>query len=545
MLNKNVTIFKNIGLGLMFLIGIVSCEKDFEDIAIDLIDNRTFSVGVDTIDIIAYSKNRESSRVDNNEFSKQPMSLLGVNQDPVFGYLKSDLISQIYLPILGVDFGENAVIDLVVLDIPYFATRDGEQDAIDPITGEIIKDDDGNPIQVPNFKLDSIYGNTDQKFNISVNELGTFLNTLDPENPFKKMVYYSDKDYLLKDQLFSGDFIANRNDTVLYVNRELVIIGEDEEGNPIHDMDTIKAVDLIPSMKFYLDDNFFKNRFIDHQNSSDFDSNDSFVQYFRGLYINANGLDGALMNLSTINAKMIIYYTNDIIQNEADGEDLNNNGVTGEDDVVVKTKQTMNFSFLGVRTGKYIRDYNRPEILNALTNPNTIDGEQKLYIQGAGGSEAIIDLFPDNTLEELRNKNWLINEANITIYLDGDQSEVPSKLFLYNYDYNSILSDLYSFNFGPEVFGGKLEYDDDGKPERYKFRITQYISEILNSDNPKAPSKLALKNHLSTDDIDVVAFDTLVNDFNWIPKGVVLKGNLPKTDTKKIQLEIYYSKLKE
>ena len=545
MLNKNVTIFKNIGLGLMFLIGIVSCEKDFEDIAIDLIDNRTFSVGVDTIDIIAYSKNRESSRVDNNEFSKQPMSLLGVNQDPVFGYLKSDLISQIYLPILGVDFGENAVIDLVVLDIPYFATRDGEQDAIDPITGEIIKDDDGNPIQVPNFKLDSIYGNTDQKFNISVNELGTFLNTLDPEKPLKKMVYYSDKDYLLKDQLFSGDFIANRNDTVLYVNRELVIIGEDEEGNPIHDMDTIKAVDLIPSMKFYLDDNFFKNRFIDHQNSSDFDSNDSFVQYFRGLYINANGLDGALMNLSTINAKMIIYYTNDIIQNEADGEDLNNNGVTGEDDVVVKTKQTMNFSFLGVRTGKYIRDYNRPEILNALTNPNTIDGEQKLYIQGAGGSEAIIDLFPGNTLEELRNKNWLINEANITIYLDGDQSEVPSKLFLYNYDYNSILSDLYSFNFGPEVFGGKLEYDDDGKPERYKFRITQYISEMLNSDNPKAPSKLALKNHLSTDDIDVVAFDTLVNDFNWIPKGVVLKGNLPKTDTKKIQLEIYYSKLKE
>ena len=123
MLNKNVTIFKNIGLGLMFLIGIVSCEKDFEDIAIDLIDNRTFSVGVDTIDIIAYSKNRESSRVDNNEFSKQPMSLLGVNQDPVFGYLKSDLISQIYLPILGVDFGENAVIDLVVLDIPYFENR--------------------------------------------------------------------------------------------------------------------------------------------------------------------------------------------------------------------------------------------------------------------------------------------------------------------------------------------------------------------------------------------------------------------------------------
>ena len=543
MLNKIVTIFKNIGLGLVFLFGIVSCEKDFEDIAIDLIDNKSFSVGVDTIDIVSYNKNIESSRVDNNNFTKQPWALLGVNQDPVFGYLKSDLISQVFLPLLGVDFGENPIIDLVVLDIPYFATRGENQDAVDPITGEIIKDEDDNPIQTPNFEIDSIYGNTEQKFNISVNELGTFLNTLDPENPSQKKKYYSDKDYLIKDQLFSGDFLSNRNDTVLYVNRELVIIGEDDEGNPIHDMDTIKADDLNPSMKFYLDKNFFKNRFIDHQNPSDFDNNDNFVQYFRGLYINANGTDGALMNLSTINAKMTIYYTNEEIKNEGVDEDLNNNGVTGEDDVVVKTKQTMNFSFGGVRTGKYIRDYNRPEILNALSNPNVDDGEKKLYIQGAAGSEAIIDLFPDNTLEELRSKNWLINEANITIYIEGEQSEVPSQLFLYNYDNNSILRDLYSFNFGPEVFGGILEYDDDGNPERYKFRITKYISEMLGSDDKK-PSKLALKNFLSTDNIDVVALDTIVNDFNWIPKGVVLKGNLPKTDSKKIQLEIYYSKNK-
>jgi len=543
MLNKIVTIFKNIGLGLVFLFGIVSCEKDFEDIAINLVNNQAFSVGVDTIEVISYNKNIESSRVDNNEFSKQPLVLLGVHQDNVFGYLKSDLISQLNLPLTGVDFGDNAIIDLVVLDIPYFATRDGNQDAVDPNTGEIIKDEDDNAIQVPNFKIDSIYGNTEQNFNITVNELGTFLNSLDPENPSQKKKYYSDKDYLVNDQLYSGDFLSNRNDTILYVNRELVIIGEDDQGNPIHDTDTIKAEDLNPSMKFYLDKNFFKTRFIDHQNSSDFDSNDNFVQYFRGLYINANGSDGALMNLSTSNAKMTIYYTNEEIQNEGVDEDLNNNGITGEENVVVKTKQTMNFNFVGVRTGKYTRDYNRPEISNALNNPNEIDGENKLYIQGAAGSEAIIDLFPGNTLEELRNNDWLINEANVTIYLDGDQSEVPSQLFLYNYDNTSIIRDLISFNFGPEVFGGQLEYDDDGNPERYKFRITKYISEVLD-DVDKVPSKLALKNFLSTDNIDPIAIDTLVSDFNWIPKGVVLKGNLPKTDTKKIQLEIYYSKSK-
>ena len=59
--------------------------------------------------------------------------MLGVNSNSTFGTLKSDLISQVYLPAFGADFGDNAIIDRVVLDIPYFSTRDGDQDAVDPI----------------------------------------------------------------------------------------------------------------------------------------------------------------------------------------------------------------------------------------------------------------------------------------------------------------------------------------------------------------------------------------------------------------------------
>ena len=119
MSKKMMTSMVYIGLGIVLFFGIVSCEKDFEDIAIDLVDNDKFSVGDSIFEIIAYNFNVEKSRVDNNDFNKQPLSLLGVNKNEDFGYLKAALISQLSLPGTPVDFGSNPSIDKVVLDIPY------------------------------------------------------------------------------------------------------------------------------------------------------------------------------------------------------------------------------------------------------------------------------------------------------------------------------------------------------------------------------------------------------------------------------------------
>ena len=202
MSNRFVTILKNIGFVLILFFGLISCEKDFEDIAVDLVNNNVFSVGDSIINITAYTVSVDSNRVDNNDLIKQPLYLLGVNQNAKFGHMKSALVSQLNLPILGVNFGDNAVIDQVVLDIPYYATRDGNKDAVDSETGEVINNEDGTPLQVPNFEIDSIYGNTSQAFNVTINELGTFLNVLNPTDPTKRNTYYSNKNYQLKDELF-------------------------------------------------------------------------------------------------------------------------------------------------------------------------------------------------------------------------------------------------------------------------------------------------------------------------------------------------------
>jgi len=538
MLFRKAAIVRNFGIGILFVLGIVACERDLEDIAVDLAGQRPFDVGDTIIEVVAYNISRDSSRVDNNNPNKIPLYLLGVNRDNDFGLLKSDLVTQLSLPFNGANFGENPVIDEVVVTIPYFATRDGDQNAVDPDTGLPILDEAGDTIQVPNFTLDSIYGKKELPYTMRVHELGTYLNVLDPLDPSKPNSYYSNRDYLKNALLHEGDFIPNRNDTVLYVERRNL----DGDPNTLDDIDTIKADNVAPSIKFNLDNEFFTERFLEHDNAGDFATDESFARYFRGLFLEADGFDGSLMNLNTNNANMTIYYTNDQILDEEDDEDLNYNGITGETGVLVHTKQARVFPFGGVRAGKYYRDYGGAPVENALLNPDKINGETTLYIQGASGSEAIIDLFSQEEMEALRQEKWLINEANLVFYLDGEQSEVPNQLFLYNYDYGSILFDLYSRIYGPELFGGTLEYDSDGKPEKYKFRITGYISELLHAESPPKVSRLALKNFVSTDLPNFANLDTLIGDWNFIPKGVVLHGNRTPETAKRIKLEIFYSK---
>ena len=161
--------------------------------------------------------------------------------------------------------------------------------------------------------------------------------------------------------------------------------------------------------------------------------------------------------------------------------------------------------------------------------------------RGAAGSEVIIDMFDDETLAFLRQQSLLINEANLVFYVDGEQDFVPNKMFLYKYDFNSMINDLYNFRFGPLVFGGNLVYDDEGNPELYKFRITDYLTKMIKGDEPIALSRLAIRNSLDTDGLNTSVLDTVVQKWNYIPKGVVLHGNRPADNNKRIKLEIFYS----
>ncbi|WP_372795364.1 DUF4270 domain-containing protein, partial [Lutibacter sp.] len=493
-------------------------EKEIESIGVNLVDNGIFNTKNSVYEVI--TANEDVDRVISNGV---PLYLLGVYSDTEFGKLKASIVTQLNLPVTGenYNYGDNVTIDDVIVDVPY-------QSTLDTIINGVNK-----------FSLDDVLGESDVEFQLNVFELGTFLNTLDPNDPTKTMLYYSDRDYVKQgSSLYTGNYKVNPNDTVVYVNRYLF------DGVTVYDKDTIKQSDLGPSLKIHLNKGLIQERFVDNASGVEFLSTEAFQKEFKGLYIEAEELaveKSHLIPLDLTKAKMTIYYSNDedegieitdengVITYE--GLDLNGNGVKGEG--IVRVKQQYVFPFGTIKSNVLKRDRDNSKA----------SGNDRLYVQGAAGSIATIELTEiGEQLADLQDNNWLITDASLIFYVDQNASSdiEPEQLFLYNYDDNEQLLDM--ITEGLNSFGGTLERDDAGEPYRYVFKITDYISELLTSNEPLDLVKLGLKVYNSTDS-PLNITDTTIKNFSWNPRGVVLFGSDISAGEKRIKLEISYSEI--
>jgi len=504
MTTKVVKVLKYLGLFSIVFFTIISCEKEIESIGVNLVDNNNFNSDNLISEVITANEN-----VDRVISSGVPQYLLGVYSDTEFGKLKASIISQLSLPAIGenYNYGTNAAIDSVIVYIPYQSTRNLENYS------------DGKP----SFEIDSVFGDKDVEFQLNVYELKTFLNTLDPEDPSKLAVYYSDKEFQKSEtSLFSGSFKVNQDDTVAYIKRYMPDASS-------YDIDTIKQIDSRPTIKIPLNEAMIQQLFVDNASNAEFSSIDDFQHYFRGLYIEAEELNSDkshVISLDMLNANMTIYYSND--EDEAEGVDLNDNGTTGEQGVRVKKEYV--FLLSSIKSNTLKRD-----------NSNSkASGNDRLYVQGAAGSISTIEILSNENLPDLQDNNWLITDANLIFYVDQNASSniAPEQLFLYNYDENSQILDM--MTEGLLAVGGALERDEDGNPYRYVFKITDYISELLIAEEPEELVKLGLKVY-SLSDSPLSVTDTTIKSFSWNPKGVVLFGNDISAGDKRIKLKISYS----
>jgi hypothetical protein len=508
MTTKVVRSFKYLVLFSLVFFSIISCEKQIESIGVNLVDNNNFSTNKDISEVIATTINVE--KVQSNGLSQYLLGLIG---DEEFGSLKASIVTQILPPALGDNyansFGTNVAIDSVIVNIPYQITKEDNYS-------------DGKP----KFSIDSVFGDSSKEFQLSIYELKTFLNTLDPIDPSKNAVYYSDKVFQKGDTpLYSGNFKVNPDDTVSYVKRYLA------DGITVFDNDTIKESDVRPTIKLPLDEAMIKQLFIDNASGTEFSTAEAFSHYFRGLYIEASELttDKAhLISLDMTKAKMTIYYSND--ENEDADEDLNNNETTGEQGVRIKHRHNFLFSTL------------KSNVLERTDTNSKQSGADRLYVQGAAGSIATVDLFVDGQLEMLQNKDWLINEANLIFYVDQSAvtNLIPEQLFIYNYDDNEQIKDVLSE--GINAVGGFLEKDADGNSYRYVFKITDYISELLKSAEPLENVKLGVK-VFNPSDLPTNPVDKKIKGYNWNPKGVVLYNNNISAGDKRVKLEVSYTEM--
>ena len=105
----------------------------------------------------------------------------------------------------------------------------------------------------------------------------------------------------------------------------------------------------------------------------------------------------------------------------------------------------------------------------------------------------------------------------------------------------SYVKDTYS---EPAFFGGLLERDSDGNPEKYTFRITDYVSDILSGETDYSPT-LKLKIFNKTDLKILQDRDTTFTNYNWNPKAVTILNHHPDNGTKKVAFKISYSEKKD
>lgn len=291
-------------------------------------------------------------------------------------------------------------------------------------------------------------------------------------------------------------------------------------------------------------------KIIDKVGSEELLNNFNFKNYFRSIYIKAesNSSEGvqALLNLgSDTEANIRLYYTYDT---EEDDETVNKRGTF---DLDFYSPSTVNNQF-NVYTGEFSE-----ALEQQIAAQDSVEDAENLYLKGQEGSMAIIDLFPNQEiLTELRANDWLINEANLIFYVNQDErgiAEEPERLLLYDVENNQLLIDYYSDPLVSSTdplnsaitFAPRMERGEDGKGVYYKFRITQYVNEILNNDLDA--SKLGL---VVTGNINVTGFSAVqgLEDVSRVPagdlltpRGTVLYGSGAENEDKRLKLQIYYT----
>lgn len=407
------------------------------------------------------------------------------------------------------------------------------------------------------YEIDSIYGNRQARFDLKVYELKYFLSNYDPATEFEKSSeFFSNTDYF--ENGFYGETLYDGSYQLNFEELRFNYKEDDPETEDVDERETVETR-LTPRIRVPLNKAFFQEKIIDQEGETFFSNQDNFSQHLRGLIIRAENFDDDLyMLLDTSNARINIEY-------EYDRVDTNDTVSDTSDDTTEKESKTFTLSF-GLHFST-IKNNN----LNAQINEEILAGQidkpsHNIYLSG-NGLFSTLKLFEDDErqgdqiLDELKENNWLINEANLVLYVDQDQynpldqSQFPDRLYLYKYDYGIPLTDFSIDNSVNNrvknrdkfIYGGILELDDADKPYRYKFRITDHVNRLISKDSANVRLGLVPSNGLNfinskkAETVDQALINypatAILN-----PRGVILHGSESENHPEGgLKLEIFYT----
>jgi len=478
--------FLKISLLLSTFFTLISCDKDFNSLDSDLADDTHFNLEkYEVQNLKAYSK--ATGPVQSNNL---PINALGVYEDPYFGVTKAHFVSQVELSNTNPTIGDSPVIDSVYLYVPYFSTLESTSDS-----GERI------------YELDSVYGySEDAKFKLHVYENGYFLRDFDPSEDFESTQKYYSNEKSLVDSYKGSELLNNssklaQNEEFVISSKELYIYKTNGSGLYVDAAGAVLANQTDASLRVIkerkapgvwldLKNSFFQQKILDAAASGVLFNNNTFKEYFRGLLFEVEEItpgQGSIAMLDFSSAEFKILFKSSISGGDALRRTLSLQ--MGYKTTSSKKSNCVNF----------IEHTKSPVYNSGLSSSDEVNGDDRLYVKGGNGSVVFVDAFDDTELAFLRNemltKKWLINEANLTFYVDktamaGANQIEPERIYIFDATNNKPILDYYADNStssdakkNKSSFGGIIERGSDNKGIKYKVKLTEYIKQLIKNEN--------------------------------------------------------------
>ena len=590
----------------LFALLLTACNPEYNNVGADLVSTDVFDT--ETREFPVYVS---QDVLDDVQSDQQAVVHFGNYNFPFFGRKKASITSQISLqsnPTFGLYsqavedepdttnvniIQENERIISAFLEIPFLINQDDQDndglidtldiDSSDPNsdsdndgltdleeaqrgTNPLDADSDGDGVNDNEdetndgydsgsqlYAIDSIYGNRNAPVHLKVTELTYFLNSLDPDNNFETAAnYFASNNFY--EEGFIGEILF---DEQYQLNFEEILFYYEEDDPETTDVDETTLVEnrLSPRIRIPLNTDYFQRKLLDEEGSENLKNQNYFNTHVKGLNIRLDDASNdiyMLLNLSAASIKMTYAY--DAVVNQGTDDT--------EDDEIVESQRTFVMPLGGVRINHLENEGASPINTNVLA-------EERIFLQGGLGTRAKISLFDqDDTtqlLEDFKSSNILVNEANLVFYVDPALTEnwtaeslIAERLYLYRLDDNLPLPDYFSDptnGVNPEdtktVHSGILEYQD-GRPYRYKFRITEHISNLLRSEDENLSENVDF-GLVVTSDINAIGFKSaLINQDDIInypvaaianPLGTALVGPQPEAglENMRLKLEVIYT----
>ncbi len=539
------TIMPKVAAILFFIISIVSCQEDFNTIGSDIIGDGSLLSQLDnTKTVVAYS--RKLAPVQTNII---PVSQLGVFNDGTFGKSSISFLTQLQMEtpnvIFGDSIGHEITLDSVMLYIPYYnqnTTEDG----------------------VTSYTLDSVYGAS--PINININESNYFLRDLDPSSNFQDaQLYYSNEATLFEANLLQNELATEITDFIPS-SEGYEIINRDTSTDGSTQIDTTI---IAPGIRVALSNDYFQEKILGKEGAPELSNDNNFKDYFRGLYfkVNSDTEDGNLLIFNPELATITLYYNFLRADVDSSGDPV----LDDDGNAVIDTiYNNYILRFGGINLNVFDNELT-PEIAAAIANPNTLEGDETLYLRGGDGIMTVINLFGEDVdsngiadeLEVLRDQEWIIDDARLKFYIDqnkvtGGNTE-PERISIYNINNSTVLADYFldptSSNLPADAITnhlGKIERDTDNNGVSYTINLTHHISNLINKDSTNVSLGLMTSQNVLLNGFQKL--DTLLNPNQELPtiktvqrssvishEGTVLYGNNTLNEDKKLVLEIYYT----